>query len=745
VSKKPVPKAQKWPTVPPSDGVLLFGDDGWFAVPEQVAELQTSIEWNAEAQPGITVGSPEDEVNRMFPGPEVPLVASTAVLRLGGTPGARLAFGEDDVATAYRKLSRAVHPDKTRGIPNSDEAFKRLKDAGDELREDFKATREVVRRMEGLLGDSPREEGLKRPQIVLFAAALRFLMSVIGLTGEGRLEEMQKQRAANAFQQVSSTKELETSAVIEAWSKSSELLDMIGTQAMRHSYECVPKHYRAQFICALSRAAWFEEEPGEIFRPQWRDVLALFPEIQKWRLLEMQIRERTWADKTNKRRSRRSSSSSSGSSRSRSRRRSREREKPSAESLSAVAALAAVIAAEPIHTMPRSMGAKAAASASAAAATVVVPPSDSPEAASVGGPGDQSTFAAPASAEAARAEPLGSACAATAAPSQKSGWGDAEESSLKSRKSRWMGEDEEENATKKEEMAKMYAEMVADSTAKAKREARANAKAKGGGKRMENELGSRWEITSWAQNWRHRLMAVLPHGDDCGMHFSARPLRLLLLELWEQVTQGASGDAKAALTLFGAEQAAAQTDGVAARWAFVPAADLLLTVGEGIVGVTFEGAYILDPRKQRAGGVWANVNLLPGTKVDPDVKRFVDDFGLEDPQVVGSLVRHVSFRPATKRRDLDDLRDALRGVRDPAGVLSKKLREMAEQVGAVTTGGKGRASGVPAGKGVPTAGGAIKIGGVTFAPGAFTKGAKGGQLAAMGGGGQQRSQARVFH
>ena len=44
-------------------------------------------------------------------------------------------YGEPDIAYAYRQLSRALHPDKNREVPEAHDAFQRLSEAADELRQ----------------------------------------------------------------------------------------------------------------------------------------------------------------------------------------------------------------------------------------------------------------------------------------------------------------------------------------------------------------------------------------------------------------------------------------------------------------------------------------------------------------------------------------------------------------------------------------------------------------------------------
>merc|ERR1719230_1063016 len=84
--------------------------------------------------------------------------------------------------------------------------------------------------------------------------------------------------------------------VTDSWYSGGDALGLFATTAMRTAFECAPKQYRAQFICALSRAAWIEEASGELMRENWAIVFKTFPEIPMWRLLESRLRERTWAN-----------------------------------------------------------------------------------------------------------------------------------------------------------------------------------------------------------------------------------------------------------------------------------------------------------------------------------------------------------------------------------------------------------------------------------------------------------------
>jgi len=129
---------------------------------------------------------------------------------------------------------------------------------------------------------------------------------------------------------------------------------------------------------------------------------------------------------------------------------------------------------------------------------------------------------------------------------------------------------------------------------------------------------------------------------------------------------------------------------VASKWAFVPAADILMTVGEGMVGVTFEGAYVMDTRKRSVNGVWASVTLPIGLKfVDMDIQALVKEFQINDGQAVQALVTHCHQRPNTKFDDMQELKRALNSARDPSVELAKKLEEFEKRVTNLANKGKG--------------------------------------------------------
>jgi len=150
-----------------NEDIEMVGDWHWYADDDFRDKLQDAV-ISAHAETKISVGSGADEIERICPS-DGRVIMPGAVLRLGG---AHLGgYGENDIASVYRSLSRALHPDKNQGIANAHDAFKRLKDAADELRTGLTDTREMMNQLSGLMAVRVDHDRLERPQAALFAEA----------------------------------------------------------------------------------------------------------------------------------------------------------------------------------------------------------------------------------------------------------------------------------------------------------------------------------------------------------------------------------------------------------------------------------------------------------------------------------------------------------------------------------------------------------------------------------------------
>lgn len=179
----PAPPPEEGAPLSKLEGIEACGDEAWFADSEIRRSLREAV-IAAHAEQKILVGAPADEIRRICPGGGRVLGAG-AVLRLGGsTLGG---YGEADIAYAYRQLSRALHPDKNPDVPEAPDAFKRLSEAADELRQGLTDARNILRALTAAMGGVTTPEMLERPQEALFAEATRMLFAVLSLSGEGEV------------------------------------------------------------------------------------------------------------------------------------------------------------------------------------------------------------------------------------------------------------------------------------------------------------------------------------------------------------------------------------------------------------------------------------------------------------------------------------------------------------------------------------------------------------------------------
>jgi len=135
----------------------------------------------------------------------------------------------------------------------------------------------------------------------------------------------------------------------------------------------------------------------------------------------------------------------------------------------------------------------------------------------------------------------------------------------------------------------------------------------GGGRGGRRSVKDREEdgVSKWAKRWRKIIRAVLPGGEAGAAAWSDPELRKLCAALWRdfadplaKATDKETETARRALGLFRTESRGVadvtEREGAApAEWAFVPAADLLLLVGEGLVGITVEGVFADSGSPQR--------------------------------------------------------------------------------------------------------------------------------------------------
>jgi len=106
----------------------------------------------------------------------------------------------------------------------------------------------------------------------------------------------------------------------------------------------------------------------------------------------------------------------------------------------------------------------------------------------------------------------------------------------------------------------------------------------------------------WARKWRAALRAILPSGEDGAVPATDSEVRKLAFVMWKdivKIVEEAEGDVKRGLQLFRADSAPSVgppsrglMDGtLPAEWAFIPMSDLLLVIGDSVIGITNEGVF----------------------------------------------------------------------------------------------------------------------------------------------------------
>lgn len=204
-------------------------------------------------------------------------------------------FGESDIAYTYRQLSRALHPDKNPNVPEAQDAFKRLSEAADELRQGLNDARNALRLMLAAMGGTVTNEMLERPQEALMAEASRLLCAVLALAGEGEVSPTAASRAVAAFTQSSTFYNCQPQALLSQFFDMSALLDFYAGIPLRTAYDSSKKRFRAQFLCALNRVTMVEaKRQSDCIRGNWQEVLMQFPELSLWRELVEKLKVRVW-------------------------------------------------------------------------------------------------------------------------------------------------------------------------------------------------------------------------------------------------------------------------------------------------------------------------------------------------------------------------------------------------------------------------------------------------------------------
>lgn len=463
------------------------------------------------------------------------VLGAGGVLRLGGSHLG--GYGESDVAYAYRQLSRALHPDKNPDLSMAPAAFHRLSEAAEELRQGLTEQRSVLQRLVVAMGGRATPEMLERPQEALFAEASRLLTAICGLAGEGKVPGPAHSRSVVAFGRSSIYHSSQPQALLSQWFQESNLLELYGTPAMRAAYDCAPKRHRAQMLCLLNRAVIAEAARcGGCVRNPWSAILQSFPELGIWRDFRDQLKQRVW-------------------------------------------------------TLDPADLAKMARETELAAAAALGggEPEEKEKEKEKGGRSRSRKQRKEEKQDRSRSRRGSRNGSRRDSDPRLEPYKERERQRSIEWESRWVKCDD--------------AVQVQEEPAKPDRDLK---------KAIAENPDTGQRACRWARKWRGALAGILPSGLEGAASSTDAELRKLVAALWKDVVSwaikgGAGSEAERVLGLFRSDQqtsklkADAPKDGEESKfeWSFVPASDLILVTGEGLVGITAEGVFADFPGGRR--------------------------------------------------------------------------------------------------------------------------------------------------
>eukprot|EP00927_Polykrikos_kofoidii_P048557 TRINITY_DN42823_c0_g1_i1.p1 TRINITY_DN42823_c0_g1~~TRINITY_DN42823_c0_g1_i1.p1 ORF type:complete len:937 (-),score=166.00 TRINITY_DN42823_c0_g1_i1:105-2915(-) len=165
----------------------------------------------------------------------------------------------------------------------------------------------ALQTMDGVLGaPSPVVDAGADPLEAVFRQAAKVLQALVGFRGEGNVSQIARTRAISRAPMQLVWRGLSPMSLITQWVHSQTLLSVFSGAPLRRAFDLAERRFQINFLCALLRVASLEalQQGADPLRLQWGDVFKLFPEARMVRTLFRHIRRRCWEDVRDRSRSR---------------------------------------------------------------------------------------------------------------------------------------------------------------------------------------------------------------------------------------------------------------------------------------------------------------------------------------------------------------------------------------------------------------------------------------------------------
>ncbi|CAJ1364647.1 unnamed protein product [Effrenium voratum] len=168
---------------------------------------------------------------------------------------------------------------------------------------------EFLQRATAVLGCELTEQMRQDPQSAAFAESARLLLAVLGFMCEGQIPPMLRGTVVTRAPYLPAWQGLVPHMILREWfdgNDSRSLLNFYGSEALREGFEAASRPQQGHFVTLLSRVAQLEmSRPGaKALRSPWQPVFEQFPELRRYRQLLAQVKRRCWEDARDRSRSR---------------------------------------------------------------------------------------------------------------------------------------------------------------------------------------------------------------------------------------------------------------------------------------------------------------------------------------------------------------------------------------------------------------------------------------------------------